>query len=527
MKKISASYRNGLVVLTALTVVASAFANEGEAKEDCGEAQVVQGSSCPNVKVKFSFANCKIKSAEQLATSVSCDGKKIVARYESGPYKYEASLNKAEDGWGAVSWKPAKLKDHSNFKETAKAAKKARPVAKAAAAPSVAPNKEVKEPARTVATAPAAVVPQPQPQLQPPPAPAVAAPPVVVPPVESKEVKTEPSPFKFSGFTDFWLTSYSRDARSGASGASESGFALQDGALYLNYQKGPLSYLLDVPFRRFKNADAGNTTDPNSSSNGNVVFGNDKAQAYLKYSSANNFEIVLGQFDTVFGVDVNDSKDRYFSKTGLVYDYMLPVTHAGAMVSYNYNGAYARVLSANSNNKGSLGSSPTGDNNYEYAAVFGFSNERVRLQAGYMARPINKASGSVDGNRNLMDATVGATVGKLSVDLEYAVLADDSKNTLTSADTTDKENNGTGLLLLTSYSLDDTWSLGMRAERLANDPGQLGLSRQDALAFGVHYKWNSSLETRTEWTQYKYQQISQPSIDLSDRRLEISNIFSF
>jgi len=510
MKTILRYYKNIFVVLTGLIVCVSVYANDTEAKEECGEAQVVQGSSCPDVKVKFSFANCKMKSEAQMATSVICANKKIIAKYESGPYKYEASFDRSEDTWGALSWKPTKLTGHWMQKEVTKATEKKKRVAKTAA-PQETHNKEITEPARTAASLPA-----------------VVQPPAPVPtPVENKEVKTEPSPFKFSGFTDFWLSNYSRDSHSGTSGAPESGFALQDGALYLNYQKDSISYLLDIPFRRFKNSDAGNNTDPNSSPNGNVIFGNDKAQAFVKYTSSNNFEFSFGQFDTVFGVEVNDSKDRYFSKTGLVYDDMLPVTHTGAMVSYNYNGAYARFLAANPNNKGSLGDSATGDNNYEYAAILGFSNDQWRAQIGYMGRPINKASGLGEGSRTLLDTTLGATVGKFSVDVEYAVLADDSKNTLTPADSADKEKNGIGFLLLTSYGLDEKWSVGARIEHLENDPGQVGINRDDAIALGVHYKWNSSLETRTEWNQYRYQQISQPSLNLIDNRVEVSNIFCF
>ena len=63
-------------------------------------------------------------------------------------------------------------------------------------------------------------------------------------------------------------------------------------------------------------------------------------------------------------------------------------------------------------------------------------------------------------------------MGKFSFDLEYANLDDASKNTLTAGNNADKEDAGTGVLALLSYSLTDVYSAGLRFEELQNDPSQ-------------------------------------------------------
>ncbi len=332
---------------------------------------------------------------------------------------------------------------------------------------------------------------------------------------------------KFSGYADLRLTAVTKDSKSGLQGNPESGYSVEDGALYLTHTKDALSFNLDVPFRRFKNSDnPAIVGGANVSNNGNIVLGNDKAQVYVKYARE-NFDVQFGQFDTIYGFELNDSKDRFFAKTGLVYDLMIPVTHTGVLLSYTKDGAYGRLLAANSNNKGTLGDSASGDNKYEYGAAVGYSNSMLRGQIGYMTRPINKANGATDGTRSLVDITAGLTLGKVTADLEYSILADDSKITLTPTNINDKESSGTGILVMLGYTCDDNWSLGLRAEQVDKDPGQLGQDKQKSLGIGAHYKWNAQLETRIDNIQTKSTALAGLTDELTDNRFEISNLFYF
>lgn len=510
-----------------------ALGKDSSEEKSCGEAAVIEGYECSDAKVQFKFPNCLLKSEPQLATGKSCKGDVLTAFYEKDRFRYEATFTKSQNNWGATIWTNNGVKQLTVANAPQSTPKVEKNIAeKKVKAPKDIHSKEKDihslfkaarkdDNSRAPASLPAVVA-----KPAPTPAPVPQAVPQATPPAVPQANPWADGTLKFSGFADLRFTNLSRDSRAGESGMPESGFGLEDGALYLNYQKDALSFMLDVPFRRMKNSDNGVTNSPNASPNGNMVWGNDKAQAYLKYTFS-NFEVAFGQFDTVYGVEVNDSKDRFFSKEGLVYTYLLPVTHTGALVSYNFGGGYARLLTANPNNKGSLGTSTTGDNNYEYGAVIGYTNESIRGQLGYLSRPIDKASGIGGGKRSLVDATAGATLGKLSLDFEYSVLADDSKNTLTPGDTTDKEANGLGALALVSYNISNSWAVGARFEHLENDPGQVGISREDSYGVSAHYKWFKSLETRVEFIQNRYRELTLPSETLTDNRFEISNIFNF
>ncbi len=228
----------------------------------------------------------------------------------------------------------------------------------------------------------------------------------------------------------------------------------------------------------------------------------------------------MGQFDTIYGFELNDSKDRFFAKTGLVYDQIMPVTHTGVLFSYTNDGAYARLLAANPNNKGTLGESATGDTNYEYGTAIGYSNADYRIQVGYLTRPINKAGTTTVGMRSLIDVTAGLTLGKFTADVEYAILADENKDKLT-ADPTDKESSGTGLLALVAYNCDDNWAFAARAERVE----KLTTDKLSSLGVGAHYKWNSTLHTRLDNIQTTTEVAAGDKT--TDNRFEISNLFYF
>ncbi|RYZ80283.1 MAG: hypothetical protein EOP06_25645, partial [Proteobacteria bacterium] len=306
---------------------------------------------------------------------------------------------------------------------------------------------------------------------------------------------------------------------------SESGFGVEDGALYFTYEKEGATFYLDLPFRRQKSLDLGATTDKEVSNNGNIQFGNDKAQAYIKYSPFDKFTATFGQFDTIYGVELNDSKDRVFGKTGIVYDTMLPVTHAGVQLQLDVGAGYIKALAANSANKGTLGNSATGDNSYEYGGAIGYGSPAFRAQVGYLQRPINKADGSGNGNRGLIDVTLGTTLGIFTLDLEYLDLRDANKNQLT-ATNTDVEKNGMGLLLLTTVALGDHWVAGLRVEQVKYDPGAIGYDGQSSAGFSLHYKVNAALELRAEQIAYNNRLVGATEW-LQDHRTIVSTLFVF
>lgn len=450
----------------------------------CGTAKVVSGDTCSNVKVQFNFDGCKTKSEPQMAGKVSCEGHNITARFAHGDYRYEAKFQKAEDGWGGVEWKPlAAMTEFEKKPEAPKTAKKpASPPAPTAAAPTPAPGEREPSsyPVVNPTTAPAQSLA---------PAPAAAA------------------GLKFSAYVDARLSTRKVNDKDGINTPAidpnaESGYGLEDGAVYVSYEKDNLSFLIDMPFRRFKSADdAGMAGGANVSNTSKIAVGVDKAQLWGKYKFNDTVAATLGQFDTIFGLELNDSKDRVFNKTGLVYDVTLPVTHTGLMLEASSNGFTGKLFSANSNNKGSLGDDGAGKNVYEYGVTAGYVNETYRGQIGYLTRPTVKLDGS-NGARTLTDILLGATFGAFTIDAEYNIVSDPAKNTLT-ADPADTEKNGTGLEVLATYKLNDAWLLGARFESLQNDPGN-GFKESGSSGVAVHYRVAPELETRAEYSTMTY-----------------------
>lgn len=233
----------------------------------------------------------------------------------------------------------------------------------------------------------------------------------------------------------------------------------------------------------------------------------------------------FGQFDTIFGVELNDSKDRLFSKTGIVYDYTLPVTHTGVMLEYSTNGFYLKSFAANPNNKGSYGSSTANDDRTEYGVALGYSGENVRGQIGAMSRLIDKASLTERANRVLYDVTLGATLADFSLDVEYSSISDPYKNTLTSDNNTDLEKPGYGVLALLSYKVVDELKLGLRHEIIKNDPGATNLKSIVSSGAAVHYNLTQSLTLRGEYIAYSFKNLS--DVEWKDTRLNLSALMSF
>ena len=322
---------------------------------------------------------------------------------------------------------------------------------------------------------------------------------------------SDPSPFKFGAFADFRYTQVSEHNDPNIANANaESGFGLEDAALYANYDKDKVSVVADLAFRRAKDKDFNSAaTTPEQSSNANFSLGLEKSQLYAKYRIIPELAATLGQFDTIFGVEVNDSKDRVFGRTGLVYEQALPVTHAGFMLDYARSGFAAKAFVANPGGKGSRGTSTAGDDHEELAGSLGYSNEWIRGQAAYITRKIQRAVGGVNyGRRSVTDLILGTTLGGFSFDLEAAFVSDANKNTLTSTDSADLENAGQAYMVLASYRVIEPLLLGARYEWTRNDPSAQSIDRGTAAGFSVHYRLAPELELRSEYVDYQFKNLT-------------------
>lgn len=203
------------------------------------------------------------------------------------------------------------------------------------------------------------------------------------------------------------------------------------------------------------------------------------------------------------------------------------MTHAGAMVEINRSGMAWKLFSANPNNKGSLGDSSNGDANYEYGTTLGFANDMFRAQAGYLTRPVNKASGEKNGSRSLIDVTAGVTFGPIMLDVEFASLQDQSKNTITPADSSDSEKAATGILGLLTYNFIEDWSGSFRYELAENDPALEDFKKTTSYAAVINYKYDTNIQLRAEYVNIKNTLISDPNVSWQQNRTILSGLYYF
>lgn len=474
------------ITLTAFLFLIAPFSqaqSPGRPVASCGSAQVLSGDSCREAKVQFNLSACTGGEPRVPAARVVCGKKGLTARYQDASFRYEAKFDRVEDGWGSGTW--AQVGPVARFEREAP---------RAAASLELVPAKETAKPESAPVVKPAE-----------------AAAPL----------------FKFGAFGDFRYTVFSAPENPSVTNANaESGFGLEDGALYGSYEKDRLTVVADLSFRRQKDVDIdAAATTPNQSSNGNIALGVDKSQLFVKYRVSPVWSMTLGQFDTIYGVELNDSKDRFFGKTGLVYDATLPVTHTGVLVEAALNGSYAKILAANPNNRGSYGSSTARDDKTEYGAAVGHANDLWHGQVGYLSRSVLKASGSDFGSRTLLDVLFGMSLGSWAFDLEYNQTSDPRKDTLSTGDSSDLEKPGQGFLALVSYKYGEDLVLALRAEQLKDDPSASSIDTVSSAGLSVGYRVAPELQLRSEYISYDYKNLT--GTTWKDSRFSLSTLFSF
>jgi hypothetical protein len=329
------------------------------------------------------------------AEVVNCKGNEATASALSETRLYRVSLSRTEENFGNGTWavagKIARLRRNDIPKDVA----------------------ETAEPAPSPSALPVAVVP------------AVASAPAAPAPVASAPSTSEVAKFKVSGFIDAQFQTLLSDSNS-------PGFVVQDGALYLSHSLGNGEAKLDLPFQML-----------GTGGNSNFAFANAKAQAYLTHACGSHITAKIGQWDTPYGVEVNDTADNFFSRQGLVYA-TNPVVHTGALLAYAPNDRFtANFFAANPHDTGNANGK-----NLEYGTQWSLGGP-VRASVGAM---LTRLKGTSITN-HYYDGTLGATFGKFSLDFEANFLR-----------TSDAPLYDRRYLALLVANFTDRYSFGVRAE---------------------------------------------------------------
>ncbi len=261
-------------------------------------------------------------------------------------------------------------------------------------------------------------------------------------------------------------------------------FILNQGALYLSKSEGAMEGLIDLPF----------ATD--SSSGNNFLFATAQAQAFVKYKYDFGLKWTLGQFDTIYGFELNDTKDVHFARQGIVFAQM-PVTHTGLLLDYGFGPVTLMLLVSNSGGKGAQVTA----RKPEAGVRLSWSNETFSLGAGTLVNGFDGTNADVPtedlGNEQLIDVTAGAGFGPIRIDAALDMISNkDGKTKVAVGSDTPARDPIMGLLLQLGYAISDKHSVALRYESVSDaelSGGTLNQTIQTKAGLGLKVQMSESM----------------------------------
>ncbi len=262
-----------------------------------------------------------------------------------------------------------------------------------------------------------------------------------------------PAPVQIGGYVNPELSYSTFD------GAPPAGLNRVEGAVYLGASDAGVEAKLDLPLT----LTAGK----------NFAVGIDKAQAYVAQKLDGGFRWKVGQWDTTFGYELNDSVDVFFSQQGLVFS-VNPVVHTGLLLGYDFNPELSlNVYAATPADSGPVahGVDPQFGAQVVYVGAF-------RAAAGALKMPDNLYA----------DVVIGKDFGDLALDAEYNVTR------------VPKHDAQMGYLLHATYAVNPTVKAGVRAELLSRSSSAY---RTVGATVGPHIKLTGAavLKVNYQFTQ--------------------------
>lgn len=127
--------------------------------------------------------------------------------------------------------------------------------------------------------------------------------------------------------------------------------------------------------------------------------------------------------------------------------------------------------------------------------------------------------------RSLLEILLGGSFVGIDLDLQYNIVSNPRKNTLT-ASGTDKEDAGSAFLALITYKLNDDLKFGFRFENISKDPRAGNYPEAQTLGAVVHYKVQEGAMLRAEWNDTHVNR-STASAVYSESRWDIGTVIQF
>ena len=246
------------------------------------------------------------------------------------------------------------------------------------------------------------------------------------------------------------------------------GFSLYQGAVMLSDEFEKAELVIDIPFRQDSTPEVLNNGALTVASN-DLELGTKEAQAYVKYQYDMGLFWQIGQFDSAFGLEGNDSTDMVFSQFGILQPFT-PNTHTGLLVGYSFLPFYVNVIVGNGDSLG-VQSNTQGP---QIGARLGWSQDPFQFSVGAL---YTKSEGNyfLQGGETpsykpniLLNAVFTATIRKIDLGVEFDVAQSRMGKAQTISGSKDHEK-VFGAMFQGTYSITEKLSAGVRYEYLKND----------------------------------------------------------
>jgi hypothetical protein len=219
------------------------------------------------------------------------------------------------------------------------------------------------------------------------------------------------------------------------------GVTLNDAAIYLTRVSPAGLIHVDLPFYSHLDNPVPIGSQPNA-----FRFAERKAQAFVEIRQE-EFSFRLGQYDTFFGFEPMDSRERHFADAGILRANLLPRTHSGFQMGHGFDRIRIVGQIANPNGSGRILEKENPE--------FGF-HVRYRGPAGMGAVgfTLNEISEFVQNRTNMiLDFVAGTQIDRFALDCEFLL-----KKSQEEAKT------GTAFGLMGAYNHSPKLEIGVRFE---------------------------------------------------------------
>lgn len=277
-------------------------------------------------------------------------------------------------------------------------------------------------------------------------------------------------PLKVSGFVDAQFQ-FPHGTANGTMTEAPNTFLINQGALYLSKKASSAEFFLDIPFFATTNSvttsvsGTSYTGTISGSSTNDFAVGWRQGQAYVKQTYGFGLSWTLGQFDTIYGFELNDTKDVEFASQGIVFA-MMPVTHTGLLLQHSFGDIQLSLLASNTKGMGAQPSKAPG----EMGLRVGWSKDGMGLGAGVLMNGFEGTYAFGDLiSEQLIDVTGGATFGSFRVDLAVDMVS--AYKGMKKISATEDAKARTGMLLQLGYKLSDKDNVALRYESVTNPLG--------------------------------------------------------